>query len=100
VTIGARCKCNTPCTSAVNQSGLDLNVLLLTEHFPVITLGYRRMPEHLLLSPIELQKRGIAVVETERGGRGDLSRAGAGRRVSDFFFAVATSRSAEVRGRT
>lgn len=50
------------------QSGLNLNVLLLTEHFPVITLGYRRMIEHVLLSPIELQERGLAVVETERGG--------------------------------
>jgi len=58
------------------QSGLDLNVLLLTEHFPVITLGYRRMPEHLLLfSHRSFKKRGIAVVETERG-EGDLSRAG------------------------
>ncbi len=50
------------------QSGGNLNMLLLTEHFPVITLGYRRMPEHILLPPLELQKRGIAVVETERGG--------------------------------
>ncbi len=46
----------------------NLNALLLTEHFPVITLGYRRRLEHVRLSFSELTERGIAIVETERGG--------------------------------
>jgi lipoate-protein ligase B len=44
------------------------DVLLLTEHFPVITLGYRRPHEQLRLPAALFAERGIAVVETERGG--------------------------------
>jgi lipoate-protein ligase B len=44
------------------------NVLLLTQHYPVVTLGYRRPREQLRLSVAELQERGIALVEVERGG--------------------------------
>src|SRR5262245_37251121 len=46
----------------------DENVLLLTQHHPVVTLGYRRPREQLLLSAAELQEKGIALVEIERGG--------------------------------
>lgn len=42
--------------------------LLLLEHFPVITVGRRRPPD-LRVSPAWLAARGVAVVETERGGR-------------------------------
>ena len=44
------------------------NMLVLTQHLPVITLGYRRPREQLLVSPVELQERGIELVEVERGG--------------------------------
>jgi lipoate-protein ligase B len=44
------------------------NVLLLTEHYPVVTLGYRRQAEHLRLSSEELAAKGISLVESERGG--------------------------------
>jgi lipoyl(octanoyl) transferase len=44
------------------------NVLVLTEHYPVVTLGYRRMREQLRLSATELSEKGIALVEVERGG--------------------------------
>ncbi|MBI3301213.1 MAG: lipoyl(octanoyl) transferase LipB [Deltaproteobacteria bacterium] len=44
------------------------NTLVLTEHEPVVTLGYRRPTEQLRLSAAELAGRGIALVEVERGG--------------------------------
>ncbi|MBM4256957.1 MAG: lipoyl(octanoyl) transferase LipB [Deltaproteobacteria bacterium] len=44
------------------------NVLLVTEHYPVVTLGYRQQAEHLRLSRRELEAKGIAVVESGRGG--------------------------------
>lgn len=44
------------------------NVLVLTQHPPVITLGYRRQGEQVRLSAAELQQRGIELVAVERGG--------------------------------
>ena len=44
------------------------NVLVLTQHDPVVTLGYRRPREQLWLSAAELAEKGIGVVEVERGG--------------------------------
>jgi lipoyl(octanoyl) transferase len=43
------------------------NILLLTEHDPIVTLGYRRLREQLL-SISALEQKGIAIVEVERGG--------------------------------
>lgn len=45
-----------------------LNVLLLTEHLPVITLGYRRLREQIRWSSALLAEQGISIVNTERGG--------------------------------
>jgi lipoate-protein ligase B len=42
--------------------------LLLVEHDPVITLGRRGRPEHLLLPAAELAARGIQVCRATRGG--------------------------------
>jgi len=44
------------------------NALILTEHYPVVTLGYRRLKEQLRLSAVELREKGIALAEVERGG--------------------------------
>jgi lipoate-protein ligase B len=44
------------------------NALLLTEHEPVITLGYRRLHEQILAPSAFLAERGLTVVETDRGG--------------------------------
>ena len=44
------------------------NVLLLTEHPPVVTLGYRRLWAQVKWPPERLARQGIAVVQTERGG--------------------------------
>lgn len=44
------------------------DTLILLEHPPVITLGRSGTPEHLLGSETELEKRGVAFVETDRGG--------------------------------
>jgi lipoyl(octanoyl) transferase len=42
--------------------------LLFCEHDPVITLGRRARPEHLLLPQAELAARGIQVCRASRGG--------------------------------
>lgn len=42
--------------------------LLLVEHEPVITLGSSAKAAHLLLDPEEFERRGITVVDTDRGG--------------------------------
>jgi lipoate-protein ligase B len=47
---------------------LDRDLLLLVEHEPVITLGRGTRPASLPLAPAELERRGVGVVEVERGG--------------------------------
>ncbi len=44
------------------------NTLLLTQHQPVITLGYRRPGEQIKLSPVQLRAKGLRVEYAERGG--------------------------------
>jgi lipoyl(octanoyl) transferase len=44
------------------------DVVLILEHPPVITLGIRAKPEHLLLTPEVLARRGITLIESPRGG--------------------------------
>ena len=44
------------------------DTLILLEHPPVITLGRSGIHEHLLGSETELEARGVAFVETDRGG--------------------------------
>lgn len=47
---------------------LDRDVLLLLEHEPTITLGRGTQSSSLPLSQAELTRRGLTVVEIERGG--------------------------------
>jgi lipoyl(octanoyl) transferase len=44
------------------------DTVLLCEHDPVVTLGRRARPEHLLLGEAGLARRGIAVARASRGG--------------------------------
>jgi lipoate-protein ligase B len=44
------------------------DILLLLEHEPVVTLGRGTRAASLPLPPAELERRGMAVVEVERGG--------------------------------
>jgi lipoyl(octanoyl) transferase len=44
------------------------DTLLLLEHPPTITLGVRADPAHVLLAPDELAARGVALVQSDRGG--------------------------------
>jgi lipoyl(octanoyl) transferase len=53
---------------ALRQAGLHGDALLLLEHAPTITWGRRLCSEHLLQSPSELLRRGIALVASDRGG--------------------------------
>jgi lipoyl(octanoyl) transferase len=49
-------------------SGDAPETVLLCEHDPVVTLGRRARPEHLLLGEAGLTGRGIAVARASRGG--------------------------------
>jgi len=53
---------------AARKAGRISDVLLLGEHTPVITLGRNARRENLLLPEDELQRRGVEVHETDRGG--------------------------------
>ena len=53
---------------AARQAGHIPDVLLLVEHDPVITLGRRANPAHILVPPEALQQAGIEVRHVERGG--------------------------------
>lgn len=44
------------------------DVLLLGEHNPVITLGRTATKEMFRVSPIEIRKKGIDIIEIDRGG--------------------------------
>jgi lipoyl(octanoyl) transferase len=48
--------------------GLIPDTLVFVEHDPVLTLGSNFHAENLLLSPEEYRRRGIEVVQTDRGG--------------------------------
>ena len=51
------------------RDGQQPNTLLLLEHPPTYTLGRLSQAAHILLSPEELESRGISVCETDRGGQ-------------------------------
>lgn len=52
------------------------DTLLLLQHPPTITLSRRTQPRDILLPPTELQRRGITVVPTNRGGLATLHAPG------------------------
>ncbi len=56
------------CLVAARSAGQIPDTLLLLEHPPTITLGVRANPAHVLLSPEELGRRGVALVQSDRGG--------------------------------
>lgn len=64
---------------ALRQQERIPDVLLLVEHEPVITLGRRADPAHILASATQLDAQGIAVCRTERGG--DVTYHGPGQMV-------------------
>ncbi|XEC97665.1 lipoyl(octanoyl) transferase LipB [Paenibacillus tarimensis] len=61
------------------DKGERSDTLLLLQHPPTYTIGSQRHPEHMLLSEEELERRGIAVFEIDRGG--DITYHGPGQLV-------------------
>ena len=53
---------------AAVHDGRQPNTLLLLEHPHVYTRGRLAQPDHIRLTPAQLETQGIAVVETDRGG--------------------------------
>ena len=66
------------------QEGRVPDVLLLLEHPPVITLGRGAHAENLLADPAQLERRGVAVRESARGG--DITYHGPGQLVGYPIF--------------
>lgn len=81
----------------VRARGRGAEVLLLAEHDPVITLGRGATAAHVVAPAAELERRGVTVVRSDRGG--DVTYHGPGqlmvypvarvRRVVGFLRAVA-----------
>ena len=76
---------------AARQAGTGRDALLLLEHPAVYTLGKRASADNVLLSPAELDARGIEVVEVDRGG--DVTYHGPGQLVGYPVLALAGVRS-------
>jgi lipoyl(octanoyl) transferase len=53
---------------AERSAGHCPDTLLLLEHPPTITLGRAAKREHILIDEAELARRGVALVESDRGG--------------------------------
>ena len=76
---------------AERQTGRGRDTLLLLEHPPVYTLGKRASADNVLLTPAQLDARGIEVVEVDRGG--DVTYHGPGQLVGYPIIALAGVRS-------
>lgn len=50
------------------QEGIIPDTLLLLEHPPTITVGRRSRPEDFLTAPQTLARRGVEIVQVDRGG--------------------------------
>jgi lipoyl(octanoyl) transferase len=69
--------------------------LLLLQHPPTYTLGSSAHDEHLLLSPDELERRGIAIYRTDRGG--DITYHGPGQWVGYPIIQLPRSEEGDLR---
>ncbi|MBP1999470.1 lipoyl(octanoyl) transferase [Paenibacillus shirakamiensis] len=70
--------------------------LLLLQHPPTYTIGSQRHPEHLLLSPEQLQAQGIQVFEIDRGG--DITYHGPGQLVGYPILVLDGSKGLDLHG--
>ena len=64
---------------AIDQIDIQGNQLLLLEHQDTITYTRQHGTKHLLLNPDEIAKRGIELIQTDRGG--DITFHGTGQLV-------------------
>ncbi|AWB45076.1 lipoyl(octanoyl) transferase [Paenibacillus sp. CAA11] len=70
--------------------------LLLLQHPPTYTIGSDRHPEHLLLSPEELDRKGISVFQIDRGG--DITYHGPGQLVGYPLLWIDSSKGLNLHG--
>ncbi|EHS56641.1 lipoyl(octanoyl) transferase LipB [Paenibacillus sp. Aloe-11] len=61
------------------DAGEARETLMLLQHPPTYTIGSQRHPEHLLLTPEQLEAQGISVFQIDRGG--DITYHGPGQLV-------------------
>jgi lipoyl(octanoyl) transferase len=54
--------------SADRSAGITGDSLIILEHPETITFGNRARPEHILVDRNELQRRGVALIQSDRGG--------------------------------
>lgn len=73
---------------AARVAGALPDVLLLLEHRPVVTLGRAGGADHLLLAREEFARRGVELVESDRGG--DVTYHGPGQLVAYFLAGLET----------
>ena len=66
------------------KNGARNSTLILCQHNPVITLGRQASKKNILVGQEELQKKGIPLFETERGG--DITCHGPGQLVAYPIF--------------
>ncbi len=64
----------------LRQQGKVQDLLLMVEHPPVITMGASAEKKNILLSNENLSRKGISVIETDRGG--DVTYHGPGQQIA------------------
>ena len=71
---------------AEREEGEIGDTIILLEHPPVFTMGRRPSDGDLKITPSELEKTGIPLIKTDRGGR--ITYHGPGQLVGYFIFAL------------
>jgi hypothetical protein len=77
----------------------ETDYLLLLEHPHTFTIGRRAKENGVLATAERLKSLDVSVFETNRGGKVDVSRTRADRRLSDYKFVTRPRRRSPIRPR-